>query len=84
MERRQKTTMSRPRGNSCGRARAFRRFDTDEAAAHDLDVVGAPDVEMTADAFRVTHAVRREYVGEVRAGSDGLIARAPVAITSLS
>ena len=32
----------------------------------------ARGVEMTADAFRVTHAVHREYVGEVRAGSDGL------------
>ena len=32
----------------------------------------ARGVEMTADAFRITHAVRREYVGEVRAGSDGL------------
>jgi len=66
------------------RDKGFRRFDNDEAATHDRDVVGAPGVEMTADAFRVTHPVRREYVGEVRAGSDGLIGRAPVAGTSLS
>jgi len=66
------------------RDKGFRRFDSDEAATHDHDVVGAPGVKMTTDAFRVTLAVRREYVGEVRAGSDGLIGRAPVASTSLS
>jgi len=49
------------------RDKGFRRFDNDEAATHDHDVVGAPGVE-----------------SEVRAGSDGLIGRAPVVSTSLS
>ena len=54
------------------RHKGFRRFDTDEAAAHDLDVVGAPDVEMTADAFRVTHASPQGHIPSPSAdGPDG-------------